>query len=430
VVATTAKVDSALAPAGDAASSGHEESGELTQSQLARGFVLLAITMFSMTISMNLVESIQPNFFREEIGMTGALNGYLIAIREVPGFLLIFVAAILLRLGLAKATAISLVIAGVGYALFAPTTSFWMVIIPTLISSIGYHSWLQLQPALGLSLAKAGTEGETLGRLNSIGFFGNMLAMIAVVVSFFAIERWTDIDQGPILRAIFVIAGIAAVIGAVAIWRFPVSANDRAAARVAPRITWRREYRLYYWLALLDGSRMQIYFAFAAFVLVEQFDVDVIRLNILLIVAALIKWRTGPAIGRLVDRHGEKRTLTIAYCAHLVVFLLFAFAPNVWVAYLAYLGYNYLFLFSIGTTTYLKKICRREDLAPSLAMGLSLAHMTAVVVPVFAASLWDRLGYQFPFIFGTVFIFASLYATQKIDVARQRWDVATGASSS
>ena len=40
--------------------------------------------------------------------MDGALNGYLIAIREVPGFLLIFVAAILLRHGLALATVIAL----------------------------------------------------------------------------------------------------------------------------------------------------------------------------------------------------------------------------------------------------------------------------------------------------------------------------------
>ena len=59
-------------------------------------------------------------------------------------------------------------------------------------------------------------------------------------------------------------------------------------------------------------------------------------------------------------------------------------------------------------------------LAPSLAMGVSLSHLTAIVVPIFGAALWDRLGYQFPFLFGTIFIFLSLYSTQKIDVKRQR----------
>jgi MFS family permease len=378
--------------------------------------------MLAMTIAMSLTESIQPNFFREEIGMNGAQNGYLIAIREVPGFLLIFVAAVLLRLGISRATAISLAIAGVGFILFAPTQTFYAVIIPTLISSVGYHSWLQLQPALGLSLARKGEEGSVLGRFSGLGFLGSMIAMSAVVLSLLAVEwRTGDLraNQGPVLQAFFVIAGISAIIGAIAIRQFPTSHEDRAAARVAPRITWRREYRLYYLLSFLDGSRMQIYFAFAPFVLVEHFDVSAINLNIVLILAALIKWQMGPVIGRAVDRYGEKPILTLGYTLHLAVFVGFAMAPNVWIAYLCYLGYSFLFLFSIGTTTYLKKVCRREDLAPSLAMGISLAHLTAIVVPVFGAALWDMLGYQFPFLFGTVFIFGSLYVTQKLDPAKQ-----------
>ena len=202
--------------------------------------------------------------------------------------------------------------------------------------------------------------------------------------------------------------------------RFPVSASARAAARAAPRITWRKEYGLYYWLSFLDGSRMQIYFAFAPFVLVEQFGVDALTLTLLLIVSALINWLTGGPVGRLVDRYGEKRMLTVGYSLHLLVFLGFALSQNIWLLYLTYLGYNFLFLFSIGTTTYLRKICRREDLAPSLAMGVSLAHLTAIVVPIVGAALWERLGYQFPFLFGTVFIFISLWLTQKIDIPKQR----------
>jgi MFS family permease len=398
-------------------------AGGLTHAQVMRAILLLSITSFCFQVTMNVTESIKPNFFRDVLGMDGALNGYLVAIRELPGFLLIFVAAALLRLGMARATSVSLLIAGIGFASFALSHSFAQVIIPTLVSSIGYHSMLQLQPALGLSLAKRGEEGAVLGRFNSIGFFGSLIAMTTVFLVLSGVEHWKgDLRtyQEPYLRGFFVLAGIVALIGAVAIVRFPVSSADQASARSAPRITWRREYRLYYWLSFLDGSRMQIYFAFASFVLVEHFDVDARALTLLLIVAALINWQTGKPIGRAVDRFGEKRVLTVGYCCHLAVFLGFAFAPNVWVAYLCYLGYNWLFLFSIGTTTYLRKICRREDLAPSLAMGVSLSHLTAIVVPIFGAALWDRLGYQFPFLFGTVFIVLSLYSTQRIDVARQR----------
>lgn len=412
-----------MSAAGNVAGERVKRDGFLAPAQLARAMTLLAIATFTASMGLHIAQAIGPNFMRQELGMDGAQNGYLIAIRELPGFLLIFVAAALLKLGMARATAVSLLIMGVGYALYAGSGSFQSLIVPTLIGSIGFHSWLQLHDALGLSIARPGEEGAVLGKFRGIGFGGTLAALIGVWVILFAVARLSGdlaLAQGPWLRGLYVASGIAAVVGAFAIWRFPVSDDARAAAEAAPAITWRKEYRLYYALSFLDGSRQQIYFAFAPFVLVEQFGVDAVSLTTLLIIAALINWRMGPVVGKLVDRHGEKRMLTVGYSMHILVFLGFALSQNLWFLYLTYLGYNFLFLFSIGTTTYLRKICRREDLAPSLAMGVSLAHLTAVVVPIVGAALWARLGYQFPFLFGTVFIFASLWLTQKIDIPRQR----------
>jgi len=408
---------------GSAISTGSDAEPALDPARLRRGFVLLAITSFAVTAGLNVFQAIQPNFFRDELGIGGALNGYWLAIREVPGFLLIFVAAVLLRLGIARAAAFSLVLMAVGFSAVATSQSFGGLIVPTLIASVGYHSWLQLQDALGLSLARPGEEGAVLGRFRAIGFAGTLVGLVGVLVTLLAVEWITGdlrANQGPWLRGGWVAVGLCAVVGAVAIARFPVTEGSRALARAAPRVTFRREYRLYYWLTFVDGSRMQIYFAFAPFVLVEEFNVNARALQVLLVTGALLNWRTGAWIGRLVDRHGERRMLTIGYCGHLAVFLGFAFAQNVWLLYLTYLGYTFLSLFSIGTTTYLRKICRPQDLAPSLAMGISLAHLTAIVVPVVGAALWERLGYQFPFLFGTVFIFASLWLAQRIDVERQR----------
>jgi len=396
--------------------------GELTSAQIERGFFLLAITSFIYYVGFQIVQAIQPNFFRDVLGMNGAQNGYLIAIREVPGFLLIFVAAFLLRKGLSRAAAISLLITGIGFSLFAFSNSFYALVIPTLISSIGYHSFMQLQPALGLSLTRKGNEGTLLGRINGIGFLGSLLGLVGVFVLLTWIERRHGTLTGyqdPYLRGLFFVILISGVVGAILISRFPVSQFDRAAASSAPRIVWRKEYYLYYALTFLDGSRQQIYFAFAPFVLVEEFGVDTRTMTLLLIITALLNWRAGPPIGRLVDRIGERRFLTIAYIAHFFVFLGFALSRNLWLLYGFYLGYQFLFLFSVGTTTYLKKIARREDVAPSLAMGVSLAHLTAIVVPIIGSALWSRLGYQFPFMFGTVFVVISLILTQRLDADRQ-----------
>ena len=393
----------------------------MSDQQFRRGFIILAITAFSVSLSMGFNQSVSPNFFREEIGMDGSQNGYLVAFRELPGFLLAFVAALLLRLGAARATALALLIMGIGYASFALTYTFTAVIIAAVVGSIGFHSWMQMQYALGLSIAKSGQEGSVLGRISSVGFAGRMLGMIAVLITLLIAGRLAETlesVQGSIFRVVFVMAGVSAVIGAVAILRFPVAADDRSEASRKPML--KREYWLYYLLSFLDGCRQEIYFAFAPFVLVEQFGVSALAITSLLIIAGLINWRTAGWIGGLIDRYGERRMLTINYCGHFVVFLGFALAQNVWVLYLFYLGYNFLYTFSIGTTTYLRKIARREDIAPSLAMGVSWAHVAAVAVPVFGAALWTQLGYQFPFLFGTAFVLLSIYYTQKIDIPRQR----------
>jgi predicted MFS family arabinose efflux permease len=395
----------------------------LTDQQLRRGFVILAVTAFATSLAMGVNMSISPNFLREEVGIDGAQNGYLVAIREIPGFMLAFVAALLLRLGMARATALALLVMGIGYGSFALGYTFTAVAISSVIGSLGFHSWLQMQYALGLGLAKQGEEGSVLGRISSFGFAGRMAGMVAILTALLVVGELAgsrDDWQGPLFRAAFVVGGVSAVVGAFTVLRFPVPPNERAEARAAPKLMLRREYWLYYLLSFLDGCRMEIYFAFAPFVLVEEFEVKAVAITTLMIIAGLINWRTSPWIGRLIDRHGERRMLTINYCGHLIVFLGFALAGDVRLLFLFYLGYNFLFTFSIGTTTYLRKIARREDVAPSLAMGVSWSHVAAVGVPIFGAALWKQLGYQFPFLFGTAFVILSIWFTQKIDIPKQR----------
>ncbi|MEZ4497652.1 MAG: hypothetical protein R2845_12965 [Thermomicrobiales bacterium] len=57
--------------------------------------------------------------------------------------------------------------------------------------------------------------------------------------------------------------------------------------------------------------------------------------------------------------------------------------------------------------------------AEDLAMGVSLSHVTAIVVPILGAALWTQLGYKFPFLFGTIFVVLSLISTQRIDKSKE-----------
>ena len=105
----------------------------------------------------------------------------------------------------------------------------------------------------------------------------------------------------------------------------------------------------------------------------------------------------------------------------LVVFLGFALAGNVWLLFAFYLGYNFLFTFSIGTTTYLRKIARTRGhraerwrwASPGRTSRRSACRSSARRSGPSSATSSRS-------IFGTVFVMLSLYFTQKIDVLRQK----------
>ena len=64
-----------------------------------------------------------------------------------------------------------------------------------------------------------------------------------------------------------------------------------------------------------------------------------------------------------------------------------------------YLIYVFISPFSfIATTTYLRKIAVPEDVAPSLAMGVTLLHATAIVVPVAAGYILNFRRLPGPFL--------------------------------
>ncbi|MDQ3442497.1 MAG: hypothetical protein M3490_02670, partial [Chloroflexota bacterium] len=94
---------------------------------VGRGTMLLAIATFSVGFSMAAQQNIVSNYFEDDIGLRGPQFGYITAIREVPGFLLIFLTALFYRLPLARLTFAALLLLSVGYALFGWSSSFWSV---------------------------------------------------------------------------------------------------------------------------------------------------------------------------------------------------------------------------------------------------------------------------------------------------------------
>jgi predicted MFS family arabinose efflux permease len=209
-------------------------------------------------------------------------------------------------------------------------------------------------------------------------------------------------------RTIFIISGITVMAGAVALLFVPP--NPKLARQQG--FVFRRRYWLYYLLNFLDGCRFEIFTTFAVFALVDAYGVDVRTIALLMIVNSMLIWVAAPLIGGWVDRWGERVVLTATYVGHVGVFLGFAIFQNVYLLFAMYLGYRILDVARMAINTYLKKVCDQSDLSPSLAMGVTMNHAAAVVIPITGGVLWQTFGYQVSFLFGAFFVFLSVLVTQ------------------
>ena len=388
---------------------------ELRQTPAGRGFLLLAIMSACFGLAMSAQENIVTNYFEDVLGLEGPQFGYITAIREIPGFLLIFLTAIFYRLSIQRLTALALVFLTVGYIFFGLSNSFWTVAPWVIISSMGYHTVLQTQYALGMSLTTEQRSGRILGQMNAINNGGAMLAMVMVLITFHF-----DLLS---FRPTFVIAGVIAFIAAVAIFRFP-SLHDGKVQEVTPRrdpFVLRRSYRFYYYLSLLDGARQQIFFSFGLWVLVHEYGMGVPEISALLIVVRGGAMFASPWIGRMVDKHGERQMLSIVNVAYLLALGGYALIHNVYVASACYVVYSFIMpLSSIGAATYLRKVAVGREIAPSLAMGVTLQHTAAIIVPITTGFILNYVGFQVPFLIACGFAIMTFFVTQRLDPLTQK----------
>ena len=380
-----------------------------------RGYLLLAGMSLAFGLSMNTSNAVTTNYFADVLHFTGPQFGYITAIREVPGLLLIFITALLYRMSQQRLTTLALVVLGVGIAGYALATSFWTVVPWVILGSLGFHTVLQTQVSLGMNLAVESHSGRVLGVMSGVVQAGALVGTAAVLLVFL---KWPHA-----YHEVYVVCGFVALLGAAAIFGFPHLHEGKLIKAQMPRqpFVFKRDYRYYYVLNLLDGARQQLFFSFGLWVLVSRFGLGVSAVSLVVILSTVVAMVFSPWAGRMIDRHGERRTLSAINVAYIVALGGYALMTNVWLACVFYVIYSFIAPFSaIGAATYLRKIAVPQDIAPSLSMGVTLLHATAIVVPVAAGLVLNWVGYQVPFFIGCGFALVAAVVTLGLDPVRQR----------
>ena len=341
------------------------------------------------------------NFAVDVAGLNGQQIGVIGSVREIPGILALLVVYVLLVVSEHRLAALSVIVIGVGSIVTGFLPSYAGLIVSTLIISFGFHYFETTNQSLTLQYFDIHTSPLIFGRLKSLTSAVN----IAMGVTVFVLGQFLD------YQTIFIIIGGAvAVIGGWGLLQNP-SSSDIVPQR--QRMVLRRKYFLFYFLTCMAGARRQIFIAFSVFLLVKEFDCSVTQIAALFVLNNLINYFVSPLIGRAIIRFGERKVLSLEYGSLIAVFLGYAWADSVWVVMGLYVVDHILFSFAMAIRTYFQKVADPRDVAPSMAVGFTMNHIAAVVMPVIGGALW-MIDYTIPFVAGAVMSGISLLAVQWI----------------
>lgn len=370
-----------------------------------RDLRLLAFGMFWAMFGFGAFNAAYNNFIVQVLNLKPAQLGIVESIRETPGFLIVIVAALTMRVAEPIVAAGALILFAVGIGAFYGVDSLPSLIIWSFVWSIGLHAWMTIQPSITLALAKKKNRGKRLGQLMACSSLGTVLGMVLVL------------SVGSIIgfRVIFVISGLTILIGAMAI--LAISKDIGHAEK--PRMVFNTKYGLYYVLTLLEGCRKQVFITFAIFLLVRNYHTPLAVVAGLMIINNVINFGTSEWIGKIIDRFGERKVLLVCYSAVIPVFIGYASIGIPLLLYVLYCLDNLFYIGSIGSTTYLHKIAEPRDLHPTLAMGVSFNHAAAVAVPLAGGLLWAKYGHAAAFYGGAMVVVLSVLAVFSMKVDKQ-----------
>jgi len=369
---------------------------------LRRDWRAFTALIFLFGFGFAIYSGVFQNYLRDVLHADPLGLGGLESTREIPGLLAALTTGTLVALAESRVAALGLAITGIGIGLTGFAVHFPPLVMVTVFWSVGFHLFTTMQNAIVLALAKGSEGGRHLGRMSAVGG-------IATIAGLGLAWMMSKQMGTKVYTPSFIIAGVS-IFGA-AILCSKLSAHAEGGKR--QRLVMRKEYGLFYLLTFLEGCRRQIFSIFASFALILVYHIPVTTMLAIQFFNAIMISLTAPAIGKLVDKWGERGPLTFYSCGLIAVFIGYATIPSAWALIALFLLDNVLFTFGVGFTTYLHRIVRPNELTPCLAMGVTMNHIAAVTVPIGGAELWKATGnYQLPFWVGVGIAIVSLFATR------------------
>jgi predicted MFS family arabinose efflux permease len=377
----------------------------------SRELIIFAAASLSLGMAYSMFDSVFNNFLNEEFSLTGFQRSFLEFPREIPGFLVVFITALLWFLCSRRLSVFAMLLGAGGALLIGYASSSYSVMVVWLfIYSLGQHLFMPLSAKIGMDLAHEGRAGRRLGQLNAIRNLATILGSFLVLLGF----KYLDFD----FKFTFTLSALALITAAFLL--FLMTPEKTSTPKTILKL--HREYKLYYILALLSGSRKQLFITFAPWVLVTIFKQPTQIIATLLTIGGIIGIIFQPFLGWAIDKYGERVVLSLE--AFSLIFICFGYGfartllPEKTALLLVcccYLLDQMVFSVSMARSTYMKKIALQPDhVQPALSAGVSIDHIFSISAAIVGGIIWTRYGYQYVFLFGMGIAVANLIAALQV----------------
>lgn len=347
--------------------------------------------------------ALYTNFAKEIVGVNGFQIGIAQSVREIPGFLTFLVLYVLLVFKEYRLSAWSVVLMGIGVGMTGFFHGFTGLLLTTFIMSVGFHYFETTNKSLTIQHFDNIQAPIVFARLRGYGALANIVVGGLIWGLSFVFSYQTNF----LILGIFIIAT-----GVYMLFQHPVQEDKN---HKKAKLSLQKKYWLFYLLNFLSGARRQIFTVFAIFLLVDKYQLSISVIAGIYVLNYILNYFTNPFISKAINKYGERVVLSLESASLVILFLGYAFIENVYVVILLYVIDNIFFNFAIGLNTYLQKTADKKDFSSLTAVGFTINHISAVVIPLFGGALW-LLNWRIPFLIGAVLTLISLYFTQKIQV--------------
>ncbi len=382
-------------------------------SNISRELALFITASFAVGMAGSLVDSTLNNFLNDTFTLNGFQRSFLEFPREFPGFIVLFVSAALWFLGSRRMGGLAMLFSAVGiYLIGFSSASYNTMVVFLFIFSMGNHLFMPVAATIGMELAADGRTGRRLGQLNAIRNLAAIGGSFIVFIGFKYL-RFTYQHSFTIAAVIFIIA---------AVLMFLMKPEKSAPPKTFLKL--RKEYTLVYALAVLYGSRKQIFITFAPWVIVTIFHKPTQTLATLITIGGVIGILFQPILGRAIDRFGERVILSAEALLLVLVCFGYGFSRSMFVENIAFIITCVCFLLdqvlmsvSMARSTYMKKIALNPaDVQPALSASITIDHVFSIGVALLGGVIWNKFGFQYVFLLGVFIAIINFFVANHIRI--------------